>query len=294
MLAFVGLPTVAAFHHGAVLPAAPQATNRHADACMMARAPFRSSAATVSSWYDSGARLTAPDMVASWYDSGLRLNGAVAESKPAAAPDAVEWPMRGGVNLYHPKTGGTRPKPEPRPWLNEADWPKRPPPDYLGRPTSMYLTDAQVAAFGGPKMRMLSYPSFEEEQTLLASKIDDIVESISDAVAETERLEQLALASRGERRALEKQLANVKTAISYIATAKEEAAVAAKAAKSKPAAAPKRAVASSGAKGEDNNAAIGAAVAALLAAGAAYFAKMGGPDATDAIVAATAMSSTLG
>merc|ERR1719310_1910857 len=197
--------------------------------------------------------------------------------------------MRGGVNLYHPKTGGTRPKPEPRPWLNEADWPKRPPPDYLGRPTSMYLTDAQVAAFGGPKMRMLSYPSFEEEQTLLASKVDDIVESISDAVAETERLEQLALASRGERRALEKQLANVKTAISYIATAKE-AAVAAKAAKSKPSAAPKRAVASSGAKGEDNNAAIGAAVAALLAAGAAYFAKMGGPDA---IVAATAMSSTL-
>jgi hypothetical protein len=208
---------------------------------------------------------TAPSLrmsaVTSWYDSGLRLTSETA----TAVTSTKEWPMRGGANVWH-KASGPWPKDAARPWLDESAWPKRwrPAVDFLGRPLEVKLSEEQLAAFGGPEIRQVTYPSLEEEAAMLKGKAAERETTIAETTAEINHLNKLMSQSSKELSAIEEGLA-------LIAAEKAAPTAPAPAQKETPKAAPAKAKASSdaGDKGDSNPAIIAAGLAA--AAGAAYY-----------------------
>ena len=173
--------------------------------------------------------------------------------------------MRGGVNVWH-KASGPWPKDAARPWLDESTWPKRwrPAVDYLGRPLEVKLSEEQLAAFGGPEIRMLTYPSLEEEAAMLTVKAAEREATIAETTAEINRLNKLMRSSIVE-------LSTIEDGLALIAAEQEAGTAPASAPKETPKAAPAKAKASSKAadQGDSNNLVVAAGLAA--AAGAAFY-----------------------
>ena len=205
-------------------------------------------------------------MVASWYDSGTRLTAPV-KGGAEVVPGGDTWPMLGGVNTNH-RYAGPWPKDASRPWLDEAEWPKRPPSpppppvDLLLRPLEITLTDEQVAAFGGSQTRPLTYPSFDEEMQILKAKTAEREAAKAEAVAEISRLQASMTKTQVELDALGEALSLILKA--QAAAPKEEEGVAKSV--STTASAKKQ-----DQSGPNNNAVIGGGLAAAIAAAAAYY-----------------------
>jgi hypothetical protein len=209
---------------------------------------------------------TAPSIrmaVSSWYDSGVRLTSAASDTSMASDDS---YPMLGGTNTWH-KASGPWPKDEARPWLDESTWPKRwvPAVDYLGRPLEVKLTEMQLAAFGGPEIRPLEYPSLEEETASLKAKAAEREASIAETTAEIDRLNKSLRQATVELSAIEEGLALV---------AEAQAApppTTAPAPKAAPKAAPAKTGASSSAADKTDSPVAIAALGLAAAAGAAYY-----------------------
>lgn len=215
--------------------------------------------------------------VTSWYDSGLRLDGAVVPTKAQTASNE-EWPMLGGVNKWHARSGPW-PKEAAREMLDEADWPKRPPPpppppvDFLGRPLELTLTEEQLAAFGGSPTRALTYPSLEEEAASLKTKASEREAAIGVAAAEISRLEAQIGKAKSE-------LATISDALKKVAAEQAKAAPAAPVVET---AAKKAPAAKSSAPSEPPNPAAIGGVVALAAAAAAYYYTSGGAAVVESV-----------
>ena len=182
--------------------------------------------------------------------------------------------MKGGVNAFgtHPKTG-KRPKAPKRAWVDEADYPLRIDRfDYLGRPLEQTLTDEEVAAFGGPKVRTLSYPSYEEEMASLDKQAAELEEKLKAAAEATNAL----MLQMIEDRASLGQVVGAK-----VTAAEGKAAVEARAAQKAAKKGGRRSMAftpsksSSGGGGEVDGGVL-AGVAAAIAAAGYYFSTTGG------------------
>lgn len=208
--------------------------------------------------------------VQSWYDAGQRLlhvdSGTSAKAAPAVkvAPPGG-WPMVGGVNTWH-RMSGPWPKAPPGTPLDEAAWPKRPPPDYLGRPTFINLSAEQAAAYGGSTTRKLTYPTFEEEAAFLTTAADELAGSLTADAEEVNRLLLSMIESRAQLGAVNEALAVVAAAE---AAAKEEALAASKAPVLKTAPSATMEIP------ELNGGTLGGLAALLVAAGAAYYYQAG-------------------
>lgn len=169
------------------------------------------------------------------------------------------------------------PGPNTRPF-NERDW--EPSLDAFGRPADMMLTPEQLAAFGEPAVRQLSYPSFEETE----AELRDLSAQLGAALqANAEARNKLFL----EDIELRSALGTLASELDEITANKKLA----KKLKLKPKPAKKRATStavssSSGDGAKSNNAAI-AGVGLVAALGAAYIAYGGNADLAN-------LASTLG
>jgi len=124
--------------------------------------------------------------VASWYDTGQRL------TPEAGASSEAEPTLEGGFS----------------PML-----------DYAGRPLEESLTPEQVAAYGGPAVRKLSYPSAKEEEASLRAQTAELAASIEESADLISRLLLVSIEQRNQVAELQAALALVEVEV-----AKAEAA----------------------------------------------------------------------